>query len=334
MSTKSKPIPVVGPPALSRYYTPQDSRSPRSRKPLDPLFKSFIKPTPTSPRWRSTFRSATPFPTAGKRVLASRLYDEYLLKLRLDDDTLMCNDANLIFLRKAKGDLDECPPLFELTAITGSLKQLFSANWLGLDAATKLYEEALQKFRVVLGNDHPHTLTTIGTVAAMLNAKGDRETAEALMIEALTGRRRALGDAHPHTLLALWCVAAVKASPEMYDEAVRGFTHVLGADHPHTLLCEDQLDQLEAETATEDAAASSGAEGAEQQPELLGLLGAVIAEGQQQERAVESAREHTRADSGVLASTPPRVRHISCANVETLFCTETEGALAAGLHRC
>ena len=55
----------------------------------------------------------------------------------------------------------------------------------------------------MLGDAHPSTLTSIGNLAQLLQAKGDLRGAEPLFREALAGAQRVLGDAHPSTLTAL-----------------------------------------------------------------------------------------------------------------------------------
>jgi hypothetical protein len=52
----------------------------------------------------------------------------------------------------------------------------------------------------VLGEDHPHTLTSASNLATDLRALGDLRAARELDEDTLTRRRRVLGEDHPHTL--------------------------------------------------------------------------------------------------------------------------------------
>jgi non-specific serine/threonine protein kinase/serine/threonine-protein kinase len=54
--------------------------------------------------------------------------------------------------------------------------------------------------RLIFGDDHPYTLSSIANMGFLLNRQGKLDEAEPFFREALEGRRRVLGDDHPDTL--------------------------------------------------------------------------------------------------------------------------------------
>ncbi len=72
-----------------------------------------------------------------------------------------------------------------------------------LAEAEPYLREALDGHRRVLGEEHPHTLTSMNNLAATLSALGDASGARELDEEALSVRRRVLGEEHPDTLQSM-----------------------------------------------------------------------------------------------------------------------------------
>ena len=72
-----------------------------------------------------------------------------------------------------------------------------------------LLQEAVDAERIVHGDRHPNTLTSMGNLAAVLLNQGDLAGAEALHREVLAVEREDRGDKHPHTLVAIGNLAAV-----------------------------------------------------------------------------------------------------------------------------
>jgi hypothetical protein len=66
--------------------------------------------------------------------------------------------------------------------------------------ARALDEDTVARYRRVLGDDHPDTLTSANNAAVDLRALGEYQRACALDEDTLTRYRRVLGDDHPHTL--------------------------------------------------------------------------------------------------------------------------------------
>jgi ornithine cyclodeaminase/alanine dehydrogenase-like protein (mu-crystallin family) len=68
------------------------------------------------------------------------------------------------------------------------------------EQARQLGEDTLTRMRRVLGDDHPHTLESAGSLAVALREVGQYEQARQLGEDTLARTRRVLGDDHPHTL--------------------------------------------------------------------------------------------------------------------------------------
>jgi hypothetical protein len=52
----------------------------------------------------------------------------------------------------------------------------------------------------VLGQEHPHTLTSMGNLALTYSDHGRRKEAEELEVQVMETRKRVLGQEHPSTL--------------------------------------------------------------------------------------------------------------------------------------
>jgi hypothetical protein len=69
-----------------------------------------------------------------------------------------------------------------------------------VSAARDLDQDTLVRFRRVLGEDHPDTLTSASNLAADLRELGEVSAARDLDQDTLQRRRRVLGEDHPDTL--------------------------------------------------------------------------------------------------------------------------------------
>jgi hypothetical protein len=69
-----------------------------------------------------------------------------------------------------------------------------------VQAARDLDQDTLDRRRLVLGPDHPYTLTSANNLAANLAALGEVQAARDLDQDTLDRRRRVLGPDHPDTL--------------------------------------------------------------------------------------------------------------------------------------
>jgi tetratricopeptide (TPR) repeat protein len=103
--------------------------------------------------------------------------------------------------------------------------------------------EALEKRLLVLGDDHPDTLTSMDNMAELLWAQHKYSEAEPYTRETLEKRRRVLGDEHPDTLESitgvgcqLWSLGKLSEAEPYLREAMEKRRRVLGDEHPHTLI--------------------------------------------------------------------------------------------------
>ncbi|WP_442775610.1 tetratricopeptide repeat protein [Sphaerotilus montanus] len=110
------------------------------------------------------------------------------------------------------------------------------------DLARNGVQRELNTMRRMLGEDHPHTFTSLSNLATILQAQGDLVGARRYAEQVLDTRRRVLGQDHPGTLTSLNNLATVlQAQGDLvgarrYAEQVLDTRRrVLGQDHPDTL---------------------------------------------------------------------------------------------------
>jgi tetratricopeptide (TPR) repeat protein len=108
--------------------------------------------------------------------------------------------------------------------------------------ARPLYERAQDLRRMILGDDHPDTLETAGSLSLNLWELGQFEPARQLGEETLARCRRVLGDNHPHTLTPAHILAATlrklgqfEPARQLGEETLARCRRVLGDDHALTL---------------------------------------------------------------------------------------------------
>jgi hypothetical protein len=71
----------------------------------------------------------------------------------------------------------------------------------------------------VLGAEHPHTLTSIGNLAATYENQGRWKEAEELEVQVMETRKRDLGAEHPDTLMSISNLAATYRIQGRWKEA-------------------------------------------------------------------------------------------------------------------
>ena len=156
--------------------------------------------------------------------------------------------VSLAFARRTKDTVDVATPPYELLCcVDAGAHPALTQMEDSVATAMATYRDALASFREQLGDDHAHTLTTIGSLASLRHASGDEAGAKALMREALEGRRRTLGAGHPHTMVSLWSLAKLERSVPLLEEAHAGFCAALGPEHTYSQQCAQQLAALQAE---------------------------------------------------------------------------------------
>ncbi len=110
-------------------------------------------------------------------------------------------------------------------------------------AARPLFERARDLRRSMLGDDHPDTLESAGSLSFNLWELGQYAQARALGEDTLTRCRSVLGDDHPHTLesagslsLNLMELGQYEPARQLGEDTLARMRRVLGDDHPYTLL--------------------------------------------------------------------------------------------------
>jgi tetratricopeptide (TPR) repeat protein len=112
-----------------------------------------------------------------------------------------------------------------------------------LSEAETYCREALEKRRLVLGDEHFNTLNSIINMGAVLQLQGKLAEAEPYFYEALEKTRRVLGEQHPDTLTAINNMGvSLRAQDKLseaepyYREAMEKSRLVLGDAHYDTLV--------------------------------------------------------------------------------------------------
>jgi tetratricopeptide (TPR) repeat protein len=163
------------------------------------------------------------------------------------------------------GTLDTCELYLPHARAALSYKQLSSANDVyqarliyrmsrylqhrgHYNVANTLAEQALGLHDMILGKEHPDTLTSMSNLAGVLDRQGKYSEAEEMNQQTLELRERVLGKEHPDTLTSMNDLAGVLESQGKYSEAeemnqrtLELRERVLGKEHPDTLTSMNDL---------------------------------------------------------------------------------------------
>ncbi|KAJ7800540.1 P-loop containing nucleoside triphosphate hydrolase protein [Mycena olivaceomarginata] len=108
--------------------------------------------------------------------------------------------------------------------------------------SVKLLEGVLEEQIQILGDNHPDTLRTIGSLASTYSNMGEHQKAKELKDIVLEKQKQLLGDNHPDTLLTMGSLAVTytdlgehQKAKELEDIVLEKRKQVLGDNHPHTL---------------------------------------------------------------------------------------------------
>ncbi|MGH3825649.1 MAG: tetratricopeptide repeat protein [Pseudonocardiaceae bacterium] len=114
--------------------------------------------------------------------------------------------------------------------------------------AKPLFERALDLRRSLLGEGHPDTLESAGSLSLNLWNLGQYERARELGEDTLTRCRRVLGDDHPHTqnstlviAISLWALGQHERARQLAGDTLTSCRRVLGDDHTLTLASASRL---------------------------------------------------------------------------------------------
>ena len=86
---------------------------------------------------------------------------------------------------------------------------------------TDLLEQALEKQRRILGEEHPDTLTSMNNLATTYDDQGRLMDAARLHEQVLEKRRRILGEEHLNTLMSMYSLAYTYREQGNLTEALR-----------------------------------------------------------------------------------------------------------------
>jgi CHAT domain-containing protein/Tfp pilus assembly protein PilF len=110
--------------------------------------------------------------------------------------------------------------------------------------AEALYKQCLAKRKIVLGESHPHTLSTMNNLASTYKDQGRHSEAEVLYKQCLDKQKEVLGESNPDTLRTMHSLALVCFNQGRYGEAETSSLRSLaiiqarfGENHPLTVKC-------------------------------------------------------------------------------------------------
>jgi tetratricopeptide (TPR) repeat protein len=108
--------------------------------------------------------------------------------------------------------------------------------------AEELFAQMTETRKRVLGDEHPHTLTSTANLASTYSAQGRWREAEKLEVQVMKMRKRLLGNEHPDTLTSMNNLASTYRNQGRWAEAQELLVQVmemrkrvLGDEHPVTL---------------------------------------------------------------------------------------------------
>ena len=117
-----------------------------------------------------------------------------------------------------------------------------------LSEAIRVHEQLVADSIVILGEDHPNTLTSRNNLAYVYQQAGRLTEAIALFEQVLTARIRILGEDHPNTLTsrnnlagAYHSVGRLTEAITLYEQTLTDSIRILGEDHPNTLTSRNNL---------------------------------------------------------------------------------------------
>jgi tetratricopeptide (TPR) repeat protein len=124
--------------------------------------------------------------------------------------------------------------------------------------AKKLFVQVMETTKRVLGDEHPHTLSSMANLASTYRNQGRWNEAEELDVQVMETTKRVLGDEHPDTLTSMHNLALTLQSQARHEEAFALMERcsqlreqVLGKQHPDTQSALDTLSDWRAECSDE-----------------------------------------------------------------------------------
>jgi tetratricopeptide (TPR) repeat protein len=114
--------------------------------------------------------------------------------------------------------------------------------------AEGLFVQVMQARKRVLGNEHPDTLTSMGSLATTYAYQGRWKEAEELGLQVIQTSKQVLGDEHPGTLVSMHNLASIYTRQGQWEQAeelslqvVQIKKRAFGIEHPSTLVSMNNL---------------------------------------------------------------------------------------------
>ncbi|KAG9568778.1 hypothetical protein KCU77_g642, partial [Aureobasidium melanogenum] len=110
------------------------------------------------------------------------------------------------------------------------------------EEAEELQVSVLESHKRVVGEEHPHTLTSMAHLASTYSHQGRWEETEELQVSVLESNKRVVGEEHPNTLSSMANLAStykqegqLKMAEGLKVSVLEARKRVLGEEHPSTL---------------------------------------------------------------------------------------------------
>ncbi|KAJ3569922.1 hypothetical protein NPX13_g5913 [Xylaria arbuscula] len=138
---------------------------------------------------------------------------------------------------------------------------LYKSSWYALEQGKYTTSEAMARMsqdmrKMVLGPDHPSTLTSMANLASTYWNQGRWKEAELLEVQVMETSKTVLGPDHPDTLTSManlaftWKSQSHSANAvQLMEDCIQIRRRVLGPDHPHTLSSLSTLSNWREESA-------------------------------------------------------------------------------------
>ncbi|KAJ6490023.1 P-loop containing nucleoside triphosphate hydrolase protein [Mycena sanguinolenta] len=143
--------------------------------------------------------------------------------------------------------------------------------------AAELGDFLVDHLRNSVGEDHLHTLNSMGVLATTYLHMGEAERAKELTLVLLKKRQDILGEDHPDTLLAMGKLARIYSQIGQFQQAqeleavvLEKRRNILGEDHPQTLMAMGNLASIYQRSGQLNKAEELGAEVLRKQQAILG----------------------------------------------------------------
>ena len=203
---------------------------------LHPLIRDWLQLREKSRRRRSLTHEAIDLVVTSIREYTNRPPTADLKSMLLAHmDTCLSNDSRFSKAQRSLGqDISSC-------GTAAWFASFYSAQGLYREAE-KLEQLNVETRKSVLGQEHPDTLTSMGSLASTYWNQGRWTEAEELGVQIVETRKRVLGREHPSTLTSMNNLASAYRNQGRWTEAeelevqvTETRKRVLGQEHPDTL---------------------------------------------------------------------------------------------------